>query len=437
MWHHVKEGRMGTPVHHHQPASPPPSTSPTSLPSSTSAPQPATAAASHTPVITPQPHLHHCSPVLQPLFTSFNSQPPATSSPTTVLARSKSPTNLVAVQSSANLVSHRSPSTQCPPLKDGADLRKSPPTCRLILEEEEDEVELLDYNSSPERGSPDIVAPVSEKSGKSDKTEPARMSCESRAMVEEGEILLKAAMPILRHASYKDAVKSHSTRFWRRKDVVEEGWTEVTTRRSKEATNRQYNPARGQVQQPDLLQLLRTKASGRCFNCFARDHRIAQCRDPPRCVLCSRSGHKAKLCPSHPRPSRSPPAQLHCNAVLAARLSQPQHKLPSSTTLLHPYQPLHSNPTIAARLSNKHFTHPLHSNPELAARLCDKAWPPLRAVESKKMEDMIPGAPNGGWRRLRPVLVIQRRLPAQRERCPCTRWWHMLRTRGHRWEEEL
>jgi hypothetical protein len=74
------------------------------------------------------------------------------------------------------------------------------------------------------------------------------MSCESRAMVEEGEILLKAAMPILRHASYKDAVKSHSTRFWRRKDVVEEGWTEVTTRRSKEATNRQYNPVRGQVQ---------------------------------------------------------------------------------------------------------------------------------------------------------------------------------------------
>ncbi|CAL4964633.1 unnamed protein product [Urochloa decumbens] len=47
-----------------------------------------------------------------------------------------------------------------------------------------------------------------------------------------------------------------------------------------------------------FLQLLKEKAVGRCFNCFARDHRIAVCRDPPRCVLCSRSGHKARLCPS-------------------------------------------------------------------------------------------------------------------------------------------
>ncbi|RLN38860.1 hypothetical protein C2845_PM01G27360 [Panicum miliaceum] len=45
-----------------------------------------------------------------------------------------------------------------------------------------------------------------------------------------------------------------------------------------------------------LLLLLRAKAVDRCFNCFARDHRIAQCRDPPRCILCSRSGHKARYC---------------------------------------------------------------------------------------------------------------------------------------------
>ncbi|RLM75502.1 hypothetical protein C2845_PM15G25150 [Panicum miliaceum] len=44
----------------------------------------------------------------------------------------------------------------------------------------------------------------------------------------------------------------------------------------------------------NLLQLLRAKAGDRCYNCFARDHRIAQCRDPPRCVLCSKSGHKAR-----------------------------------------------------------------------------------------------------------------------------------------------
>lgn len=44
------------------------------------------------------------------------------------------------------------------------------------------------------------------------------------------------------------------------------------------------------------LDILKTKAAGRCFNCFARDHRIAECRDPLKCILCSRSGHKARFC---------------------------------------------------------------------------------------------------------------------------------------------
>ena len=44
------------------------------------------------------------------------------------------------------------------------------------------------------------------------------------------------------------------------------------------------------------LDILKTKVAGRCFNCFARDHRIAECRDPPKCILCSRSGHKARFC---------------------------------------------------------------------------------------------------------------------------------------------
>lgn len=50
-----------------------------------------------------------------------------------------------------------------------------------------------------------------------------------------------------------------------------------------------------------LLALLKAKAGARrCFNCFALDHRISQCRDPPRCILCSRFGHKARFCPSPP-----------------------------------------------------------------------------------------------------------------------------------------
>ncbi|CAL5018605.1 unnamed protein product [Urochloa decumbens] len=46
------------------------------------------------------------------------------------------------------------------------------------------------------------------------------------------------------------------------------------------------------------LHALKAKAVGRCYNCFASDHRIAVCRDPPKCILCSRSGHKARYCPS-------------------------------------------------------------------------------------------------------------------------------------------
>lgn len=46
------------------------------------------------------------------------------------------------------------------------------------------------------------------------------------------------------------------------------------------------------------LELLRTKAGSKCFNCLAAGHRIADCRDPPRCILCSRFGHKARSCPS-------------------------------------------------------------------------------------------------------------------------------------------
>jgi hypothetical protein len=47
-----------------------------------------------------------------------------------------------------------------------------------------------------------------------------------------------------------------------------------------------------------FLALLKAKAGARrCFNCLASDHRISQCRDPPRCLICSRSGHKARSCP--------------------------------------------------------------------------------------------------------------------------------------------
>jgi hypothetical protein len=37
---------------------------------------------------------------------------------------------------------------------------------------------------------------------------------------------------------------------------------------------------------------------GRCFRCLASDHKVAVCRDPPKCFYCSRSGHLLKDLPS-------------------------------------------------------------------------------------------------------------------------------------------
>ncbi|TVU04910.1 hypothetical protein EJB05_48054, partial [Eragrostis curvula] len=41
---------------------------------------------------------------------------------------------------------------------------------------------------------------------------------------------------------------------------------------------------------------------GRCFRCLAKDHRVAQCRDPPRCLACWNSGHFARQCKNPPKP---------------------------------------------------------------------------------------------------------------------------------------
>ncbi|CAL4926573.1 unnamed protein product [Urochloa decumbens] len=48
------------------------------------------------------------------------------------------------------------------------------------------------------------------------------------------------------------------------------------------------------------LRTLRAKAGKGCFNCLSSGHFIADCRDPPRCLLCFRFGHKAGRCPSPP-----------------------------------------------------------------------------------------------------------------------------------------
>jgi hypothetical protein len=70
------------------------------------------------------------------------------------------------------------------------------------------------------------------------------------------------------------------------------------------------------------LEHLRSRAGlDRCFNCLAPSHRIASCRDPPKCLRCFRFGHKARFCLA--LRSRSPvaPAALDASLLAAASAS--------------------------------------------------------------------------------------------------------------------
>lgn len=58
------------------------------------------------------------------------------------------------------------------------------------------------------------------------------------------------------------------------------------------------------------LESLKAKAGRNCYNCLSAGHRIADCGDPPRCILCLRFGHKARRCPSF-SPAAASRAAVH------------------------------------------------------------------------------------------------------------------------------
>jgi hypothetical protein len=47
---------------------------------------------------------------------------------------------------------------------------------------------------------------------------------------------------------------------------------------------------------PKNNHVFKLKASGRCFNCLARDNQVAQCRDPPKWRRCGGNGHISSWC---------------------------------------------------------------------------------------------------------------------------------------------
>lgn len=93
------------------------------------------------------------------------------------------------------------------------------------------------------------------------------------------------------------------------------GWKLVQSRRARQA------PRSPSVFMPQQRPRPPAWLWNRCFRCFGKGHRAAECRDPIRCNRCFRSGHRArdgcKLV--HPQPSASSTRPLaHSWATIVA-----------------------------------------------------------------------------------------------------------------------
>ncbi|CAL4934038.1 unnamed protein product [Urochloa decumbens] len=94
------------------------------------------------------------------------------------------------------------------------------------------------------------------------------------------------------------------------------------------------------------LETLKAKAGRNCYNCLSRGHCIADCRDPPRCLLCFRFGHKAARCYSPPphASARRPALRSAAAAPVAPVSAAPR---PAPTTAAASAAP-HPAPAAAA-----------------------------------------------------------------------------------------
>ncbi|CAL4936175.1 unnamed protein product [Urochloa decumbens] len=144
--------------------------------------------------------------------------------------------------------------------------------------------------------------------------------------------------PVARRVSYKDALLKPRTFRPRFPPVSshhgKEVWLQEERRGARRGTEagapsfREGNTATGQhsveprKEDSHYLVLLKKKAGDqRCFNCFASGHRISQCRDPPKCLVCSRFGHKARYCPRRRAPSAAAAASAAPSAAAVATLA--------------------------------------------------------------------------------------------------------------------
>lgn len=86
-------------------------------------------------------------------------------------------------------------------------------------------------------------------------------------------------------------------------EPVSPRWQEAKTgrrRRAPTVPHRDFDAQASTRCRPSSTAKLAFKSrfAGKCFRCLASDHHIAHCRDPLRCILCKRSGHCSRDCPS-------------------------------------------------------------------------------------------------------------------------------------------
>lgn len=87
-----------------------------------------------------------------------------------------------------------------------------------------------------------------------------------------------------------------------------------------------------------------TSFTGRCFRCLGRDHKLAECRDPLRCLACHRIGHRARDCPLKRAGS--------CRRPIQSRLNFPKPSIQSRLTF-----PESAKPLIHSRIVFPPLTH--------------------------------------------------------------------------------
>ncbi|BAF09919.1 proline-rich receptor-like protein kinase PERK10 [Oryza sativa Japonica Group] len=139
------------------------------------------------------------------------------------------------------------------------------------------------------------------------------------------------------------------------------------------------------------LRLFRERTAGKCFNCLARDHRAARCRDPVRCFRCFRSGHKANSCsrrePRPRQPRQSPQKALRRQASTPPppqntshrQASTPSPSLPRAT---RPRQPRQSPQNTSCRqASTPPLQLPLPPKPSCNTRMALLGDPATRPDE--------------------------------------------------------